>query len=242
MMVDSRRQRITMVPRADRPQRLQSQLERMPSAMNPPAPDEHAVHRRARPLLARAQHGDEGALGSILALYRPLMLQIANDELDSRLRQKEAASDVVQRTLIEAHQGFARFQSLEPDDFVRWLREILRNNLRDVRRRYGRTKKRQAGRERSLSENQVRALAERVIPATPTNPDSAVIRQEDHERITAALSQLSRADRQVILWRYRDELEFAEIGTRIDRSADAARMLCNRVLKRLGKLLEDDGP
>lgn len=69
-------------------------------------------------------------------------------------------------------------------------------------------------------------------------PQSDAIRREDRERVIAAMDKLDRAYRQVLLWRFRDGLEFAAIGAKIERSADATRMLCNRAMKRIKEIMD----
>lgn len=191
----------------------------------------------AAAMLRLAQEGNADAIGDILMLYRPLLLKMANQELDAKLRIKEAASDLVQKTLLEAHQNFAKFKSCEPEEFLAWLRQLLRDNMADAARRYRRAKKRQISRERPLASDHVRELIGRLSMRREPGPQSDAIRREDRQRIVDAFEKLDREYRQVLIWRFRDGLEFAEIGAKIDRSPDAARMLCNRALKQLKSIL-----
>ncbi len=192
---------------------------------------------KAAAMLRLAQEGNADAIGDILMLYRPLLLTIANQELDAKLKIKEAASDLVQTTILEAHQNFEKFKSCEPEEFLVWLRQLLRDNMADAARKYRRAKKRQISRERPLASDHVRELIGRLSMRREPGPQSDAIRREDQQKIVDAVEKLDREYRQVLIWRFRDGLEFAEIGAKIDRSPDAARMLCNRAMKQLKSIL-----
>ena len=59
--------------------------------------------------LPAARAGSSEALGQMLDAYRAYLLQIAGRELDTQLRAKAGASDLVQETLLEAFRDFAGF-------------------------------------------------------------------------------------------------------------------------------------
>jgi RNA polymerase sigma-70 factor (ECF subfamily) len=54
-------------------------------------------------LLAQARAGDAAALGQLFELYRNYLRLIARSLLDSALRLKLDASDLVQETFLKAH-------------------------------------------------------------------------------------------------------------------------------------------
>lgn len=193
-------------------------------------------HAKAAAKLRLAKKGVADALNEVLTLYRPLLLKIANEEMDAKLKVKEAASDLVQQTLLEAHQNFEKFKTAEPEEFLVWLRHLLRDNIADAIRQYRRAKKREIGRERPLASDHVRELLGKLSMRRDPGPQSDAIRQEDRQRILDALEKLDRENRQVLLWRFRDGLKYEDIGRKIDRRPDAARMLCNRALKRLKEI------
>jgi RNA polymerase sigma factor (sigma-70 family) len=58
-------------------------------------------------------------------------------------------------------------------------------------------------------------------------------RNENTERLHQGLARLPEEYRRVIVWRIWEEASFVEIGQRLDRTEDAARMLYNRALQRL---------
>jgi RNA polymerase sigma-70 factor (ECF subfamily) len=188
-------------------------------------------------LLTQAMAGETSAVDALLEAYRPFLLRIAKHEVAPRLKRKEAPSDLVQKTLIEAHRDFARFQSADPSEFFDWLRRILLNNIHDARRRYIRSQKRRIDKELPLASDHAQNLIRELSIRNQCSPESDAIRKEDNEWVNDALERLSRRYRQAILWRYRDGLSYEEIAAKIDRSVDAVRMLCRRSLDELKTLL-----
>jgi DNA-directed RNA polymerase specialized sigma24 family protein len=60
-------------------------------------------------LLLRARKGDGEALGALLEFYRSNLVLLARVSIDRRLQGKADASDLVQETFLQAHDGFAQF-------------------------------------------------------------------------------------------------------------------------------------
>ena len=65
----------------------------------------------------------------VIERYRQYLVMLADRQLDSRLRGKLDASDVVQQTLLEAHQNQEQFRGTYEGELVAWLRKILAHNL-----------------------------------------------------------------------------------------------------------------
>jgi RNA polymerase sigma-70 factor, ECF subfamily len=200
-----------------------------------PAPTE-----QARRLLAAARAGDADALGRLMELYRGYLLAVAGQELSAGALPKAGPSDVVQETFLVAHRLFANFQGEQGDDFRAWLRAILRNKVSELHGHYFGAQKRQAGREQSLDQSGEHGPWRETLAGGGSTPSGAAVRNEEEQRLEAALARLPELSRQVIVWRKWDGLSFAEIGHRLGRSEDAARMLFGRALERLQQEIESD--
>lgn len=178
--------------------------------------------------MSDARQGSRETLGQLLELYRPYLLQIANQELESGLQAKAGGSDLVQQTFLEAQRDFPRFAGSTEAELIAWLRRILTNNLMNFSAQYQQTSKRQLNREVPLD-----LRAGNLVMSTEPSPSGQALARERAELLDRSLERLPAEYRQVILYRNRDRLSFAEIGRAMDRSADAARKLWSRAVERL---------
>ncbi len=195
---------------------------------------------RARQLLGAARAGDRAALGQLMELFRGYLLSIADEELAQLVQPKAGPSDVVQDTFLEAQGLFARFGGEQGDEFRAWLRAILLNKLSELHNRYLGAQKRQADREQSLD---APGPLRDALAVGGSTPSARAVRREESAALADALGRLPEAHRQAIVWRNWDGLTFAEIGQRLGRSEDAARMLFGRALERLAEeVARDAGP
>jgi RNA polymerase sigma-70 factor (ECF subfamily) len=181
--------------------------------------------------LAAARAGSPGALGEVFEACRNYLLMIANRELDADLQAKGGASDLVQETFLEAQQAFDRFRGATEAELLDWLGVILRHNVANFRRRYD------ADRRAVAREVPLDGAAAGQAAAGPS-PSSLAAAGEQVTALDRALGRLPAHYLQVIHWRHRDHLSFEEIGRRLDRSADAARMLWGRAVAQLQKELQ----
>jgi RNA polymerase sigma-70 factor (ECF subfamily) len=190
-----------------------------------------------REMMRAAREGDREALSCLLEHYRNLLLLLTQTSLDGAVQAKAGASDVVQETLLKANQRFEQFRGSTEGELVSWLKQILARNLIDVNRRF--LDARQAGGEQSLEailEKSSHALG-RLLPATGSSPSEGAARRERAVLLADALARLAPDDREVIVLRSLRELEWSEVGRRMRRAPDAARMLWTRALRELGRLL-----
>src|SRR5690242_14631948 len=81
--------------------------------------------------------------------YRPYLYLLARSHIGRRQQARVDPSDIVQQTLLHAHQKQSQFRGTSAAELMGWLRQILANNLADAVRGMARAK-RDIARERSL--------------------------------------------------------------------------------------------
>lgn len=197
---------------------------------------------RVRQLIANARQGDDACRQQLFELCRSYLGLVARAQVESWLKVKVDASDLVQETMLEAHRDFSRFEGESQQEWLAWLRRILAHNAADFVRQYRGTEKRQVRREVRLaaaaSETELRHAPPE--PAAPVATPSEAFFQLDQElRVSAALAQLPPDYQEVIVLRNLERLPFNEVAERMGRSRPAAQMLWMRAIKRLQAELGD---
>jgi RNA polymerase sigma-70 factor (ECF subfamily) len=184
-------------------------------------------------LLSDARAGSRDALGQLVESCRPYLLMIANQDLDPKLRAKIGASDIVQETMLTAQQQIADFRGNGKNELLAWLRGILINDLLQTRRRYRKTDKRQVDREVSLAGGERADEPPIDFAGAQATPGTYAVASEEAALLRRAMSSLSKDDQQVLQLHNWEQLSFAEIGQRMERSPEAVRKLWSRAVLRL---------
>jgi RNA polymerase sigma factor (sigma-70 family) len=127
---------------------------------------------------------------------------------------------MVQETLLNGWCGFARFEGQSPGQLRAWLKAIVVHASLNARRR---------PREALICSDD----AAGDVPGTTTSPSQAAQRNASREALGVALGGLPERYRRTIHLRIWDRCSFAEIGTTLGISEDAARMLFARALAKL---------
>jgi RNA polymerase sigma-70 factor (ECF subfamily) len=183
--------------------------------------------------LLAARSGSNEALGLALDQCRPYLLQLARQSLGASLRSKGEASDLVQETYLEAQRRFPHFEGASGTQLRAWLRCLLLHQAAKLGRRYRRTQKRQLSREVPLNGDGTSGAGSGQVAAAVPTPSVQVMADEQTRRLQEAIGRLPDDYRQVIALRYQEGLSFDEVGLRLNRSANAARMLWVRAVDRL---------
>jgi RNA polymerase sigma-70 factor (ECF subfamily) len=190
--------------------------------------------------LAAAREGSQEALGKLLKACQHYLLLVANEQLPGDLQAKIGASDIVQDTFLEAQRDFNQFAGTTEAELLGWLRRMLLNNMANVNRHYREADKRTVRREVALVDGSSADLQGELVGPIETPSAQAIARESDQD-LQRALVKLSEVDRQVIQWRNYERCDFAEIGRRLGRSAEAARKVWTRALEALQTILEGPG-
>src|SRR5437763_1330226 len=81
--------------------------------------------------------------------YRAYLHLLARQQMSEQLQSKCDSSDLVQQTLLQAHQNLGQFRGRTEAELKAWLRKILANTLKNTLEELG-SQKRNLSRERPL--------------------------------------------------------------------------------------------
>lgn len=186
------------------------------------------------PLLQQARAGDAAARDQLFAKCRNYVDLVARAQVESWMKAKVDASDLVQQTLLEAHRGFAKFEGQTEAEWLAWLRQILTHNTHDFIRRF-RADKRRIGREVPLM-TEANNTSDAVFQDPPDDcisPSQILLEQERQIELADAVSKLSADHQEVIMLRNLQHLPFDEVAERMGRSRPAVQMLWMRAIRKL---------
>jgi RNA polymerase sigma-70 factor (ECF subfamily) len=146
-------------------------------------------------LLQSCRAGDPAAIEQLVDAYRPAVFRLALSVLDDAAEADEAAQD----TFVLALRALHRYRGEAA--FTTWLYAIALNVCR------GRLRQRR-------SRQRLQALLQRWLrvqpPAAP--PEAAVVRDQAHSALAAAVQALPEPQRLVVVLRYYHDLRLVEIA------------------------------
>ena len=180
------------------------------------------------------------AEGLPLGRFRSYLHLLARLHLDPRLRGKVDPSDLVQQTLLQAHQARQQFRGQTEAELAGWLRQILARTLAHAVRDLARGR-RDVGRERSLEEalEQSSVRLETWLATEESSPAEQAERGEQALRLAEALEGLPEAQREVLTLHYWQDWSLADIGRHLGRSRAAVAGLLHRGLRQLRTSLRE---
>lgn len=178
-------------------------------------------------LVTLAKDGDEFALNQLCRVYSDRVRWMVRFRLNKELRPKLESLDLAQDVLIHALKGLGDFKYTNDGDFLRWLSKITQNALRDnVDKLY--TDKRDIRKEIPLHDRG-QTTGGRPLgspePLVTTTPSVIMSMKEDLSKLEKAIDSLKPEYREVIILTKIEGLSYGEIGKRLNKSADAVRML-----------------
>jgi RNA polymerase sigma-70 factor (ECF subfamily) len=183
--------------------------------------------------------GDNGVPDELLERCRAYLALLARSQLGPRLQTKLDASDLVQQTLLKAHENREQFRGSSPTELMAWLRQILGNELAGVLRKF-QTEARDLGRECSqvqLEESSARLDA--LLASDQTSPSQCASRAEEQLRLAEALDRLPADQRNCVELHHLQGYRVAEVAKLLHRSEEAVVGLLYRGVKNLRRLLGD---
>ena len=192
--------------------------------------DELASNREA------AFRGEAAAVEQLVEEYVPRVRAFVRMRLGPDLRQREAASDIVQSTCRRLlAQGGRGLQFAGEAQFRGWLFTAALNTIKEKHRLHG-ALKRDMQRAEPIPEDSVMQLqAGYACMATPSRAAAA---GEEVQRIEAAIDMLPADQREAISLCRLVGLPYEEVAERMDRSPEAVRKLLSRALRKLAQALK----
>ena len=172
-----------------------------------------------------------------LEQYREYLRLLARLQLGSRLRGKLDPSDVVQETLLKAHQKWDQFRVQSEAELAGWLRQIMTNTLTGAFRKYG-AEGGDVTLEQAFEESASRLEA--LLAAGGRSPGEQAIHQEDLLRLSQALAQLPDDQRLAVEMKHLQGYSVEEIAQHLGRSTTAVGGLLRRGVGNLRELVQQD--
>jgi RNA polymerase sigma-70 factor (ECF subfamily) len=173
-----------------------------------------------------------------LESYREYLRLLARINLDPRLRGRIDASDLVQQTLLKAHEKRDQFRGRTAAERAAWLRAILANQIADALRRLGR----QGGiRQKSLEEalEQSSARLDAWLAAERSSPSEKVVRQERLIEMAERIAKLPEDQRTALELRHLQGFSVPAAAVQMGKSPAAVASLLYRAMKSLREMMDE---
>jgi RNA polymerase sigma-70 factor (ECF subfamily) len=191
-------------------------------------------------LLRGVAHGDDVAVWALLDRHRARLNRMVALRLDPRLSARLDASDIVQEALADAARKLTDYARRRPLPFYPWLYRLASERLAQAYRRHRQAEARSVCREEVATEDEpggpACGLADRLADNENT-PGQALLREEQRDRLHAALARLEPKDSEILVMRYIDGLTFPEICSVLGVGESAVKMRHLRALRRLRALV-----
>lgn len=193
----------------------------------------------------RIRRGDRQEIANAIGAYRERLARVIAFRMDPRLTGRVAVDDVLQEAYLAAVQRCAHLRGDSAAELFVWLRMIVVQTLIDLHRRHFAAAMRDVRQEVGGGWHECRDQTGRqlafALAASRTSPTEAARRDERHERLRDALSNLSENDREVLALRHFEELDNHEVAAVLQIESKAASIRYVRALRRLKTVLEACG-
>lgn len=173
-------------------------------------------------LISRARGGDREAFGALVEQYRDNVYRLAYRMCGNAYDADEAA----QEAFVAAWRALPNFRG--DAKFSTWLYRLTTNVAIDVMRR--------EKRHQTVGDGEMVDLADDA-----DSPQETVERTEQQEAVQKALATLSEEYREVLLLRYMEELDYAEIAEVLQLPSGTVKSRINRAKAALKTALLKSG-
>jgi RNA polymerase sigma-70 factor (ECF subfamily) len=180
---------------------------------------------------------DAGEAPRHLEQYADYLTLLARLQIDPLLRSRLDPSDVVQQTLLIAHEKLDQFRGRTDAELAAWLRVILANAMAKASRRfYGLKAERAGSLEKSLEESSARL--ETWLARDESTPGTKAAKAEELMLLASALASLPEEQRNAIELHHLQGLTVPEVARRMNRTVASVTGLLYRGGKALRQRME----
>jgi RNA polymerase sigma-70 factor (ECF subfamily) len=179
-------------------------------------------------ILARARGGDKAVLGGLYRHFLPAVYRY----ISARVNDVLLAEDLTSDTFFAMLEGINNVRAEDELGYATWLLGIARNVVAQHFRRQG------------MRPTHVSTLPEQYEPtavAEEDDPLAVLTARESWNEVEAALDQLTREQRVVLLYRLIHGYSTEEVGQALGKPANAIRGLQFRALASLARALAAQG-
>ena len=173
-------------------------------------------------LISRARGGDREAFGALVEQYRDNVYRLAYRMCGNAYDADEAA----QEAFVAAWRALPNFRG--DAKFSTWLYRLTTNAAIDVMRR--------EKRHQTVGDGEMIEVADDA-----DSPQETVERTEQQEAVQKALATLSEEYREVLLLRYMEEMDYAEIAEVLQLPSGTVKSRINRAKAALKAALLKSG-
>ncbi len=168
-------------------------------------------------VIQKAKGGDKDAFGKLYLLFRNQIFRYTYYLIYDR----NLAEDLTQLTFLKAWLAIPHF-STRKGTLQSYLYAIARNLVIDYQRRK---------KEVSLED-----VAE---PSYEVNFEDKLVKEENVKMVQTLLNELDAEEKQLVIFRYFEELHFGEIAHILHKKEGAIRVRLHRILQKLKERVKD---
>jgi RNA polymerase sigma-70 factor (ECF subfamily) len=193
-------------------------------------------------LVQQAAAGDRRAAEALMERHRRRLRRMIAVRLDARIAARVDPSDVVQETLMVAHERLEAYLRDPAVPFYVWLRQLAWDRLADLHRFHVRAQRRSVAREyrwtpAALSDESALSLFGR-LPSPLSSLGEKMLRQELLGRVRHAMQRLRETDREILVMRHLEELSVQEVAEILGIAPGTVKSRHFRALEKLQSLLD----
>ena len=172
-------------------------------------------------LVQRAVEHDTEAFGKLYDMHVDRVYK----HIYYRVGNEADAEDLTQQVFLKAWQAIQKYKKTT-SPFAAWLMTISHNQVVD----FYRTRK-----------NKVHLEAEVLADGPASRPEQTAETSFEQQRLRSAISQLGGDEQQVLILRFIEGFEFAEIASIMKKKEGNVRVIQHRALVKLRDILKNEG-